>query len=70
MSTFDRPQDEIRETSVRSDSDSHPGIGTEGRLPFSGSPRGLLLPGGNVSNSWISCDVTGNDKKSLVLSSV
>lgn len=70
VSTFDSPRDEIRETSVRSDSDSQPGVGTEGGLPSSGGPRGLLLPGVDVSNSRRFCDVTGNDKKSSVLSSV
>lgn len=70
MSTFDSPRDEIRETSVRKDSDSQPGVGTEGGLPFSGGPRGLRLPGGNVSNSRRFGNVTGNDKKLSVLSPI
>lgn len=70
MSTFDSPRDEIRETSVRNNSDSQPGVGTEGGLPFSGGLRGLLLPGGNVSNSRKFGDVMGSDKKLLVLSPI
>jgi len=42
-------------------------VGTEGGLPSSGGPRGLLLPGRNVLNSRRFFEVTGNDKKPSVL---